>query len=294
MSELLVTENLDFPTNNEKFSSDNEAVLEHLKIVLVSYLESRPHLTLNGLSKRCAVSEPTLRRIRKGQVKTIPSMTTIFELLSYLSGETQAKKIMACYPGPLQEYLKLKAPAIEDFQKIEYSEFLSVALKDPVKYVIYKLAAGSQGLSFDKVVELFGTYGERQLLALIAEQLIYEKQNLYYAKIESFALSHDVFVEHFKTMADFIKPHKHANANKFYSPIFSNYSGSINKQAYSEILKVQRKTTKKIAKILNSPKSMGSIPTFIINAVDTIDSRCADEFPDDNSPAAKGAIKAPL
>jgi len=98
-------------------------------------------------------------------------------------------------------------------------------------------------------------------------------------------------VEHFKTMADFIKPHKHANANKAYSPIFSNYSASINKLAYSEILKVQRKATKKIAKILNSQKSLGSIPTFIINAVDTIDSRCADEFPDDLRQPIKGVSR---
>jgi len=142
MNEVLHNENFDIPTQDEKICPEHEAVLVQLRDVLVKYLESRPHLTLNGLSKRCAVSEPTLRRIRKGQVKTIPSVSTIFELLSYLSGETQAKKIMACYPGPLQEYLSFKAQAIEDFQKIEFSDFLSVALKDPVKYVIYKLAAG--------------------------------------------------------------------------------------------------------------------------------------------------------
>ena len=169
---------------------------------------------------------------------------------------------------------------MEGFKNLQYSEELSAALKDPAKYVLYKLATSEDGVTLEKAVELFGIYGQRQVETLVAEGLLLERDEKYFAKISSFALSHDVFIEHFKTMADFIKPHKHAQANKAYSPIFSNYSGTVSKKSYSEILKIQRAAQKKIAKIISNDDEPGHIPTFYICAVDTIDHLCADEFPD--------------
>ena len=256
--------------------------LAHLQSILVNYLAASSNLSLNGLSKRCAVSEPTLRRIKKGHVKTLPSITTIVDLLSYISRETETKKIIEAFPGPIAEHIKDKAQQIEEVKNLEFSEVLSKSLKDPIKYVLYKLASNPCGITSEKAAELFGSYGERQLSVLSSEELVELKGAAYFAKIKHFALSNDVFVDHFKTLADFIKPHKHASARREYSPIFSNYSSSINKQAYSEILRVQRAAQRKIARILSDEKSSGDIPTFVLNAIDTIDNQCADEFPDED------------
>ncbi|MCJ8275625.1 MAG: hypothetical protein HRT44_04005 [Bdellovibrionales bacterium] len=268
-------------------SIDNESgetlspEFRHLREILTEYFSKHPQLTVNGLAKRCPLSEPTIRRIKKGQLKTLPSTTSILGLLSYLCKSEDLKAIVEAFPGPIADYLSTKTEQMESFKNLQYSEELSNSLKDPAKYVLYKLATAPQGVDMEKAVELFGIYGQRQMESLEAEDLLYKKEGSYFAKISSFSLSHDVFIEHFKTMADFIKPHKHAQAHRSYSPIFTNYSGTISKKAYSDILKIQRTAQKKIAKIISNDDDPGHIPTFYLSAIDTIDHLCADEFPDD-------------
>ncbi len=258
------------------------AAFSHLQNILLAYLERHPNITVGGMSKRCAVSEPTLRRIKSGQVKTLPSVTTVVEILTYISKETSTQGLLNAFPGPIADYLSSKLGQIEQVKELQYSEKLTRTLTDPVKYLVYKLASMSAGVGLEKIVELFGSYGENQLLKLAQEDLVaLNTQGFYIAKIQDFALSNEVFVEHFKSTADFIKPHKHATAAKAYSPIFSNFSNSISKKAYGEILKTQRAANKKIIAILCDKNSEGNIPTFVLNAVDTLDTSCADEFVDE-------------
>lgn len=268
-----------FTEKNEDLGNFRDVFLQ-LQTVLIEHLKKHPHLTTAGISKRCAISEPTLRRIRSGQVKTLPSVTTIVELLVYISKETSALKLLERYPGPLADYLKDKLVQFEAWKEIKYSKDLSQALKDPIRYLIYKLAAMPEGVASQRVIELFGNYGENLLKTMSEEKLLAFKEGRFHALEKSYSLSHDDFVEHFKSTANFIKPHKHAMSAKQYSPIFSNYSNGLSKKAYSEVLKIQRAANKKILEILNDKSCEGSVPTFVLNAVDTIDMFCADEYPD--------------
>jgi hypothetical protein len=52
----------------------------------------------------------------------------------------------------------------------------------------------------------------------------------------------------------------------------------LNKAAYSKILSVQRAANKKIVQIMQSDESQGEIPSFFLNAIDTLDEKIADEF----------------
>ncbi len=273
------------PVAQETFEEKNVAlggfrdVFLQLQSILIDHLKKHPNLTTAGISKRCAISEPTLRRIRSGQVKTLPSVTTIVELLVYISKEDSALKLLHRYPGPLAEYLKDKLVQFECWKEIRYSKDLSQALKDPIKYLIYKLAAMPEGVASKRVLELFGSYGENSVRTLADDGLLAFTDGRFHALEKSYSLSHDDFVEHFKTTANFIKPHKHAMSARQYSPIFSNYSNGLSKKAYSEVLKIQRAANKKILAILNDKSCEGFIPTFVLNAVDTIDQLCADEYP---------------
>lgn len=253
-------------------------VFDHLQTVLLEYLEAHPNLSLNGLSKRCGVSEPTLRRIRHGQVKTIPNVSTIFTFLTYVYQETEVERLVNLVGEPLAGFLNDKAANLKNFNKIEYSEDLTEILRDPVKYVIYKIAAGGHGLTADKVLDLFGTHGERQLQSLVTCGWMYKENELYFVKTPNFSLSYDVFVEHFKVMADFIKPEKHANAQGDFAPLFVSQSSSVNKEAYKEIRKIYKKAVLRVSEIVNNPQSFGPIPTFVLSAVDTMDTFCADEI----------------
>ena len=266
---------------NAKQSDSITSAFVHLQKILLDYLESRPNLSLNGLAKRCAVSEPSLRRIKKGQLKTLPEITTIADLLCYISQEPDARKIADHFPGPIADHLHACAYQLDALVEIEVSQSLTQMLKDPVKYLVYKLSVNSEGVSMDKVVELFGSYGEKQIIALVQDDLVEEKNNRYFGKIQYFALANDVFVEHFKSTADFIKPHKHANAARSHSPLFVNYSTGLSKKAYNEILRIQRSALKKVLKVITDKNSAGHIPTFYLAALDTIDQKSADEFPND-------------
>lgn len=281
MQEMLSPiENLQEKSNGKEVFSIRAAFLQ-LQGIMEHYLATYPNVSLNGLAKRCAVSEPTLRRIRKGQTKTLPSVTTIIEILSYILKEDEMDKLIPMVGGPLAKYLKDKTSQLNARADLVVSEELTQTLKDPIKYLVFKLTVHTPGVQLEKVVELFGSYGEKQLLQLEKEGLVIRNENNFKAKIDYFALSNEVFVDHFKTTADFIKPHKHASAAKAYSPIFSNYSSSINRKGYSEVVKIQRAANRKIAALLADPKYQGSIPTFALNAVDTLDNICADEFQED-------------
>ncbi len=261
-----------------KENRDGITVFDQLQTLLLDYLESHPHLSLNGLSKRCGVSEPTLRRIRHGQVKTLPNISTIFTFLTYAFQEKEVERLIVLVGAPLSDFLQEKASHLKSFKKIEYSEDLTEILRDPVKYVIYKIAAGGHGLCAEKIVDLFGSHGERQLQSLVTSGWIYKENELYFVKTPNFSLSFDVFVEHFKVMADFIKPEKHANAQSDYAPFFISQSCSVNKEAYKEIRRIYKKAMQKASEVINDPKSYGPIPTFVLSAVDTMDTYSADEL----------------
>lgn len=269
---------MDLVTNDIPKEDFCQSVQSHLQDVLNLFLDEHPNLSINGISKRCSVSEPTLRRIRSGQVKTLPSVTTIVEILTYISKSKSVVELVAKYPGPIAEFLKDKVPQATHKKQPVYSEKLNAALMDPVKYLIYKLAVNDIGVTSEKITELFGQYGMTHLEELIKLELIERREESYHATIDYFMPSHDQFVTHFKSVADFIKPHKLSSAPKAYSPIFANYSSSLNKKAYTTIINIQRAALKKIVNVLVDEKSSGNIPTFVLGAIDTLDTKSANEI----------------
>ena len=267
-------------SNSEVTHASKYDVLSYLRHELSSYLSKHPHLTLNSLSKRCRVSEPTLRRLHKGQIKTLPTLTTVISLLSYLYGTEEVKEILDSMPLDIKEYFEKKTEFANELDQLTYSEDLSQELEDPIKYLIFKLAANSCGVSLQKVSELFGRYGEKQVQLLKKSGLIEIREGKAFGLKGNFSLSNELFVDHFKAVADFIKPERHAGANPKYSPIFSNFSVGLNKSAYSKILNIQRSANKKIVQVMKNEDAKGDIPTFFLNAIDTLDEKIAEDFSD--------------
>ena len=81
-----------FNESKKEDSSEYEIseVFEQLQNILLCFLEDRGrHMSLYALSKKCTVSEPTLRRIKNNQTKTLPNTSTIIGLLSYIYKEPE-------------------------------------------------------------------------------------------------------------------------------------------------------------------------------------------------------------
>lgn len=257
-------------------------VVSHVRHVVAQYLAARPQLSVNGISKKCGVSEPTLRRIMGGKIKTVPQVTTILDILTYIAGTNSVREVKAMYPGAIADFLSDAMPFLDNVDQ-DYSNALNEQLKNPVKYLIYKLSANHNGVSEDKIVELYGNHGLQQLKEMVLAGFICSDENrVCHANAKSFSTSYDDFVSNFKIVADFIKPSKHRN-RKTLNPFFVNASESLSPEAYEQIVRLQRQTQKKIRKILADPNSKGHIPSFYLCAFDSLDLRSAYELEESES-----------
>ncbi len=258
--------------------SAHSDLLSSLQGVLRQYLDEKPSRSLNGLSKKCAVSEPTLRRIYKGQIKTLPTATTILDILTTLGGEKNTALIAKKYSGAIAEYLDSIIPQAQEFGT-EYDSELNNELKEPVKYIVYKLSANSSGLRMSKLNELFGRHGLSQAEILIQKGYLQNDNDVLFTKVKDFTINQESFVNNFKIVADYIKTQNPIAKTSLHS-LLANYSESVNPDAFKEIVSLQKRTLQKIRKIMSDGDSKGSIPLFLLLAIDTLDPQPAHEYVD--------------
>lgn len=247
-----------------------------LQAVLHKYLSSRNHLSINSLSKKCQVSEATLRRIYKGQVKTLPNITTILDILSTITGKTAASEIANVFPGPIADFLRRAVPQIDDCQT-HYDANLNKEFENPVSYLLYKLSANRQGLSEQIAQNLFGAQGLQSLQNMVEKNYIIKKGEFYFSNVKNFTTTKRDFVKNIKVIADFIKL-RFSVTQPLLNPLLANYSESVSEEAYKEIAQLQIKTLEKIRSITSNEKNSGPIPLFLFMAMDTLDSRTAFEI----------------
>jgi hypothetical protein len=255
--------------------NSNELLLA-LQQILQNYLKERPARSVNGLSKKCVVSESTLRRILSGQIKTMPTATTVLDILTTISKEKNIQNILKLYPGTIANYLETNLPQSENVLT-EYCQELNQVLKDSSTYIIYKLASNSMGLRREKIIELFGLHGIACADVLVENKYLSLTDNIYRSQIENFTLHHDTFVQKFKAVADFIKIQKNIEREHL-NPLLVNYSESVSAEAYKEIVSLQKRTLKKIRDIMSAKDSQGQIPLFLLLAIDTLDTKSANEI----------------
>jgi hypothetical protein len=224
----------------------SNSVLNELKRSIQGYLNSHPRISLNGLSKRCAVSEPTFRRIMNDQVKTTPNPDTIVEILTTVHRGSKLRDIVEMYPGPIAELLiETFGFVAEEDSPYKVSDVLDQELAEREAYLIYKLAANRSGVTRAKVTQLFGRVGEQIAENLLEKELLEVKNNIYHATLDGFSLTHELFIRNFKALADFIdtNPNNTHRKNQYY-----NFSESVNSEGLKKVMDIQRMALKKILK----------------------------------------------
>jgi|GEM_PF-1787043 len=254
-----------------------EEALLNLYIILETYMGLHANLSINHLSKKCAVNEPTLRRIRNRQLKRLPSTTNILKLLSHISKKNKISDVIDFFPGALIDFISQSMTQVMENDVSDVTD-LTNQLKHPTEYLIYKLSANESGVTKEKVLQLFGMLGEQQLEQLVAKDIVSYENGAFHAKYRKFCLAPEVFKKNFKATADFIKPENLTNSPYKSSQMFFNMSSSVNIKAYSKILKIQRSCIGKIRDVLFDKDSKGDIPTFVIGAIDTLDNKSAFEI----------------
>ena len=161
-------------TIDPKTNKKPDTVIDQLSDIIVDYLKSNPRISLNGLSKRCQISEPTIRRIAKKQVKTVPTVSTVIDLLKTISRDDNVGNIIKMYPGPVADYIQETFPqlnenppqildafkAISNFQNsrssIEEAEDSSTfsMISESVSYETYQEIAAIQKETLKKIEQI--------------------------------------------------------------------------------------------------------------------------------------------
>lgn len=252
-------------------------LIEQLSRIVNQYLMDHPGISLNGLSKQCRVSEPTIRRISKCQIKTNPNVSTVLDLLTTISGTKEVHEIVNRYPGAVADFIKDALPHLEE-QKPEYSHTLNSYLQDPTRYLVFKLALNRSGVTVDKIRQLFGEMGVIELNGLVKQEIVEERvDGRYHAKIKHYHGDYDTVTDRMKAVLNFLKTEK-VQSRMPLNPLFVNGSNSVSEEAYKEVSKIQRAAFKKISQILSDDGSDGPIPLFYLCAMDTLDIESAYEI----------------
>ncbi len=86
-------------------------LMQQLQKEIQNYLDLHPRLSINALSLKSGVSEPTLRRIMNDQVKNVPTIENILAILNYIYKPQSLHHLLSLVKAPLSEYLREKIPA---------------------------------------------------------------------------------------------------------------------------------------------------------------------------------------
>ncbi|NQZ01117.1 MAG: hypothetical protein HRT45_10675 [Bdellovibrionales bacterium] len=269
LTRLVKTEDLPEANLASSASVSAQDLVFELSKLIKGYLADRPFIGLSTISGRCQVSESTLRRIYNCQIKTLPTPSTVMAIVSYISEETDVAKLIELNPGLIANYLKENFPHAAEFD-CEVSEELNRELADSIKYLVYKLCNHTSGCSEEQVMDLVGKVGIQRLEELLRKDLITQRGGRYYSNGKRFSLAPELFKDKFQFMSQFIKVEERPGG-KLQQNVFSNYSSSVNQEAYNKIMKIQKQALKKIRETMVNPNSEGDLHIFALSAIDTIE-----------------------
>lgn len=237
-----------------------------LKELVENFLNTHRHLTLNALAQRSSIPLSTLRRIHQGVQKTDLAPHTVLNLVSYVYKEKRISKVLKLVAPELREFLEKNFGSfIFESDERVYSPDLNQILKDPVYYIIYKLAANHEGTTLVDICEIYGSFGKKKADEMIVIGLLKEIDGVLHAKEKNFSLDLEVAAQNLSELIRFFRPKELAQGyNLFYS-----LSEALTKEAIAEVKNIQREAAKKILSIMENDENKGEIPYFTLNMAES-------------------------
>jgi len=162
---------------------------EQLKILLESYFEKYPHMSINALAKKSGVGASTLRRIMSGSQKGDPAPSTVLNIVSAASKERKLAVILKTVQGPIGEILNNSfGHFVEEDLPHNYNTDLNRELGEWPKYLIYKLASNKNGVFKQEIENILGKVGLKHLEDLFNLGLVFMEGEIIHAKEKNFSL----------------------------------------------------------------------------------------------------------
>ncbi len=239
-----------------------------LRSLIDSHLEKHPSLSLNAIAKRSGVSEATLRRIMSDKNKQAPAPNIVLQLVSFIKKEKRIAVLLQKTEGEIGNYLRKSFDQfIFDREEIEMHFDLNKLFIDKDMYLIYKLAANSNGISLGEIEKILGATGKNKLLELTEKNVVEKRvDGNFHALNKSFSVDVQVAKNFLPEMIRFFKPElAHEGKTLFYS-----LSESMNEEGIKKIKSIQLDAIKAIYDIMCDTQYQGKIPYFSVSLQDTM------------------------
>lgn len=247
-------------------SQRSTAVNRQLQQLVDECFRQNPRLTLNALSLKSGVPEPTLRRIWNCQTKTLPAIGNVCSLLFYLFKVNHFSDLLERLDGELKEHLEehYRFWGSEDFamKNPELHQRLVKVFKCKDTYLFFRLAKSRQGVS-EKVVSRLLPESWQTIASVLGGEGWVERIGDRYRAVAGIEIPRSMFKENFKSFADRLRTDGEANV---YNILVENVSEA----AFREILSLQRKTVHEIQEILQREGSRGELPVFYLSGFDRL------------------------
>jgi len=240
---------------------------EQLKILLDTYFEKYPHMSINALAKKSGVGASTLRRIINGSLKGNPSPSTVLNLVSASTKERKLAVLLKTTGGPVGKLLNSSfGHFVEENLPHNYNTDLNRELGEWPKYMIYKLASNKKGVLKKDIESVLGKIGLKHLKELFKRGLVFMEGEVVHAKEKQFSLDIKVSLKHLPNLLEFYKP----DALDKGQNLFYTLSESLNEDGIKKVKEIQKEAVKKIYNVMRSPYFEGDIPYFSISLMDTL------------------------
>lgn len=243
-----------------------QEVLE-LSTLIEDFLLANKNISINALAMRMNIAETTLRRIRSGNIKRLPTNDNLLKIIFYLFKSTNLNEIKNKLPTSLKKFFEQEYMLVENSLDNPVTVLDSSIVDSQITYLVLKLASNHSGVRRDEVLRLFGELGIMSANHLIQANILFEENQVFHTKISAFRMPDESFIKNFKSTAEFIKtdPEKRDGPNLYY-----NLSESLNLDGLTKIQTIQKKAVQEICTILNDKSYKGDLPVFALVAVDTL------------------------
>jgi hypothetical protein len=256
-------------------------LIADLRELVEDYLAKHKNISLHGLSKKCGVASSTLRRIVSGETKEEPRGATVLGILVAITKETNVQKLIERFPGSIADCLQR---TYENIIGPSHSSHVNLAdfLRDPLAYIVYKMAANVSGVKLEELIQLLGVTVEETVSEMKEVDLLFEEAGFIHAHNKNFTLPPSIYRRHINELVRFTKfGSKYVDGS-----LFINYSESVSPAAYGQVKGVLVKAMQEVRAILSKKENYGEVPFFMTSILDTMEvegneeSQGLDDFDD--------------
>ena len=240
-----------------------DPVNDILKRSIISYFESHPYESIPSLSKKTGVSQPTIRKLKKGETMNKPNPSTFIKIMNVTSPDKEIHELIQESDEGCKQYLNQHFSHFN--HQLESTEGFKQLLQDNVKFIVLTLAGHHSGVTKEEVQATYGYVGILAMVDLEKEDFIKFENNKWFQNKEK------VDMDALKRSVSAIT-HLNEYIDEKMNPFSRSHSKSqkMSPAGCKKLCKAQEAFERSIEKIMSDEKNFGDVPMFSVSALDVL------------------------